>query len=132
MWRRTAPGPVRDVLGNGEVLERYPAGEDHVHDHQGPVVRRVDEDVVRSVVRPVVVKEQPFSAQLQDVMVVERDSRRRPVRVIIAQQHAAAFAVSRLCPMVGGASARTTSFQGSSPDSARTILIGWPSGSRIV
>jgi len=86
--------PVRDVLGNGEVLERHPAGEDHVHDHQGPVVRRVDEDVVRSVVGPVVVKEQPFSSHLQDIMVVERDGRRRPVRVIIAQQQAAAFAVA--------------------------------------
>ena len=83
-----------DVLGNGEVLERHPAGEDHVHDHQGLVVRRVDEDVVRGVVRPVVVKEQPFPARLQDVMVVEGDGRRRPVRVCLTQQQAAALAVA--------------------------------------
>jgi hypothetical protein len=88
------PDPVRDVLRNGEVLERHPAREDHVHDHQGLVVRRVDEDVVRSVVRPVVLKEQSLSPHLQDVMVVEGDGRRRPVRVIITEQQAAALAVA--------------------------------------
>jgi hypothetical protein len=37
----------------------------------------------------VVIEEQPLSAHLKDVMVVERDGRRRAVRVIIAQQRAA-------------------------------------------
>jgi hypothetical protein len=53
------------------------------------------------------VKEQPFSAQLQDVMVVERDGRRRPVRVVIAQQQAAALAV----PDEHGLLAGVTGFQ---------------------
>jgi hypothetical protein len=76
------------------ALERDPAREDHVHQHQRFVLGRVNVDVVRGVVRAVVSEFQALPANPQGVPVVEGDVWGRAVRVVVTQQQAAGFGVT--------------------------------------
>src|SRR6202012_196284 len=58
-------GVPDDVVGQVEVVDRYPAGVDHVDEHQGVVPGEVDVDVVRRVVRPVPGQFDPLAADFQ-------------------------------------------------------------------
>ncbi len=81
--------PARDVLGDGQALEGHPSWEEDVDDHQGLVRGGMDENVVGCLVRPVVGQFEQLAADLQDIPVLEGHRRRRPVRVIVAQQQPA-------------------------------------------
>jgi hypothetical protein len=75
-----------DVLGQVDVVDGHPAGVDDVDEHQGFVAGEVDVDVVRRVVRAVPGQLGPLTADLEGVAVGEGDLRRRPGRVVVAQQ----------------------------------------------
>ncbi len=85
---------VGNVLGDGELIERHPPGEEHIHENQGLVVGRANEDVVRRVIGAVVIKMQPLAPHAQHEVVFERHRRGWPGRVIVAQQQFAAETVA--------------------------------------
>src|SRR3984957_9716440 len=64
-------GVPDDVVAEGEVVDGYPARVDHVDEHQGVVVGKVDVDVVRRVVGPVPGQFDPLPADFQAVAVGE-------------------------------------------------------------
>jgi hypothetical protein len=86
---RVGHGPVRGVdvpgyvLAEVEVVDRHPAGVDDVDEHERVVVREVNVDVVRRVVRPVIGQFDPLAADLERVAVLEGDLRRGSRRVVI-------------------------------------------------
>ena len=86
--------PAWDVLGDGDVLERRPPGEDHIHEHERLLAGRPDEDVVRGVIGPVEGEFQRLASHCQGVAVLERHLRWWAVRVVVAQQQGAALAVA--------------------------------------
>jgi hypothetical protein len=75
-----------DVLGQVEVVDRHPAGVDHVDEHQRVVAGEVDVDVVRGVVGAVPGQLGALPPDLQGVAVGEGHLRHRPGRVAVAQQ----------------------------------------------
>src|SRR5579863_7162825 len=64
-------GVPDDVVAEVEVVDGYPAGVDHVDEHQGVVVGEVNVDVVRGVVGPVPGQFDPLAADFQGVAVGE-------------------------------------------------------------
>src|SRR6201996_605968 len=73
-----------DVVAEVEVVDRYPAGVDHVDEHQGVVVGEVDVDVVRRVVGPVPGQFDALAADFQGVAVGEGHVRDGAGGVIVA------------------------------------------------
>src|SRR2546421_2938180 len=86
--------PAGDVLRNGEALERNPARHHHIHEHQGVVLRRVDEDVVGCVIWSVEREVQLLAADVQNVPLVERHARWWTLRIVVAEQQTAILAMS--------------------------------------
>src|SRR5712671_5001605 len=71
-----------DVLGQVGVIDRHPAGVDHVDEHQGVVAGEVDIDVVRRVVGAVPGQLDALAPDLEGVVVGEGDLRGRAGRVV--------------------------------------------------
>lgn len=76
------------------LLKGTQPGEEHVDDHECGVVGRVDEDVVRGVVRAVVGEFEALAADLQYVVVVEGHRGRRTVGVGVDAQQAVGLGVA--------------------------------------
>src|SRR6185437_2107387 len=83
-----------DVLGQVEVVDRHPAGVDHVDEHQRVVVGEVDVDVVGRVVRAVPGQFDALAADLEGVGVGEGDVGERAGRVLVTQQQALGLVVA--------------------------------------
>src|SRR2546425_9103353 len=91
-------GRSRDVARNvfGEVAhrDRCPSRVDDVDQHQGVVVRKVDVDVVRGVIRPAPFELDAFATDFQRAAVSERLLRRRPGGVVVPHQQTLGLLVS--------------------------------------
>jgi len=87
-------GVPDDVVAEVEVVDGYPAGVDHVDEHQGVVVGEVDVDVVRRVVGPVPGQFDPLAADFQGVAVGEGHVRDGAGRVVVAQQQSPGLLVA--------------------------------------
>ena len=55
------------------------------------MLRGVDEDVVRGVIWPVMRELQPLTTDFHNVMFLESQRRRRPIRIVVTQQQPARF-----------------------------------------
>src|SRR6266542_3804723 len=74
------------VLAEVEVVDRHPAGVDHIDEHQRVVAGEVDVDVVRRVVGAVPGQFHALAADLEGVTVGEGHFWRWPGRVVVAEQ----------------------------------------------
>ena len=77
---------ARNVFAEVEVVDGHPAGVDDVDQHQGVVIGKVDEDVVRRVVGAMRGQLDALTGNLKGVAVLEGHLRRRAGRVVVAQQ----------------------------------------------
>src|ERR1700728_928996 len=82
------------VVGQVEVVDRYPARVEHVDEHQGVVAGEGDVDVVRRVIGPVPGQGDPLAAAFQGVAVGEGHVRDGAGGVIVAQQQPPGFLVA--------------------------------------
>src|ERR1700733_10587144 len=87
-------GVPDDVVAEVEVVDGYPAGVDHVNEHQGVVVREVDVDVVRGVVGAVPGQFDPLAADFQGVAVGEGHVWDGAGGVTVAQQQSPGLVVA--------------------------------------
>src|SRR4029077_14864343 len=91
-------GGGRDVTRNvfGEVGhgDRRPSGVDDVNQHQRVVVRKVDVDVVRRVIRPAPLELDAFATDFQRAVVGERLLGHRPGGVVVPHQQTLGLLVS--------------------------------------
>ena len=104
--------PARDVLRHGQSLERDPAGEHHVNDHERLVFRSVDEDVVGCLIWAMECELELLTADIQDIPLVERHARAAaaaivPVMLTLDDQRTDLNTCARICrsatvDLVGG------------------------------
>jgi len=87
-------GVPDDVVAEVEVVDGYPAGVDHVDEHQGVVVGEVDVNVVRRVVGSVPGQFDPLAADFQGVAVGEGHVRDGAGGVVVAQQQSPGLLVA--------------------------------------
>jgi hypothetical protein len=82
-----------DLLREIEVVDRHPSRIHDVDEHQRVVVREVDEDVVRRVVRALEARLDPLASDLEGVGVLEGDVRDGTRRVAVPNEEPLGFLV---------------------------------------